>query len=248
MTSLNEILNFGRTTFIFLLMLLIGDLCYVILHWLYIDHDDEPLHGILSAVGNPEYFNDLAFSIERDRGYAETYQYLKLAWASVLSFCLFARERQALYFFWAILFFYLLLDDFGQLHERLGSRLNVEMDYASMYGLRAHDFGELTFIGVIAAAFLIGGIAAYKYSAVSARKISMILLGMTLALAFFGVVVDMLNIAIKPEAQKMALLSTTFLPGAIEDGGEMIVVSVMCWFVYALLSKSYSSPAITRTT
>ncbi len=248
MTIRNEILNFGRTTFIFLLLLLLGDLYYVTLHWLYINHDDEPWHGILSALGNPEYFDNPVYSIEIDRGYAETYQYLKLAWSSVMSFCLLAKSRQALYLFWAIFFFYLLLDDFGQLHERMGNWFNAEMDYAPMYGLRAHDFGELTFIGIVAAAFLIGGILAYKYSTVSARKSSTILLGMTLALAFFGVGADLINIAIKPEGLKMALLSTTFLPGAIEDGGEMIVVSVICWFMYTLLWKSYASSIANRAT
>jgi hypothetical protein len=104
---------------------------------------------------------------------------------------------------------------------------------ADRLGLRGRDFGELL-ITVIAAGFLIITLAAgYLQSDDEHRLFARGILGLVLVLAFFGVLVDMIHEIFR---------DTIFFDplGTLEDGGELVVMSVITWFVF----RTYKSGGV----
>ena len=99
-----------------IVLLLAADMVFVVLH-------------IIFKLG---FTTDALFLVEMDWGYAEVYQYIKELWACILLLMLAAsaaRRPRLLYFAWAMLFMYLLLDDSLQLHERVGRKVSYFFNF-----------------------------------------------------------------------------------------------------------------------
>ena len=199
----------------FLSLLIIADILFITLHILH------------SYSG---FFQDHEYSLDRDRGFSEVFQYLKQFWVAAMFLWLFINKRRTLYLIWSLLFAYLLIDDSFQLHERLGIVVANYLEYTHMLKLSPKDFGEFTvFISSgLFFAVLIG--VAYIYSANNIKKICRDLILMLALFTFFGVVVD----AIHAMAEQTTL---EVVIGIVEDGGEMLVMSVICWYVFRLLRR-----------
>ena len=138
------------------------------------------------------------------------------------------RAKLAGFLVWSVLFIYLLLDDSLQMHERYGGYIAKNSNFAPFAGLRPKDFGELVVSGICAATFLtflswfyVRGSEAFKYA-------TRHLLSLLVALAFFGILVDMAHIAFGQYGYVNHLL------GVLEDGGEMVVMSFITWYVFLL--------------
>ena len=98
--------------------------------------------------------------------------------------------------------------------------------------MRAQDFGELS-VSMIFGFLLFSFIgAAYLYSDPIAKQISKHLFILVMSVAFFGVFVDMLHIAI-PWGKAMW--------GLTEDGGEMVIMSIIVWYVFYLKTDPVNS-------
>ncbi|MBK5940722.1 hypothetical protein [Halochromatium roseum] len=193
----------------FLLLFLLADLVFILVH----------IGFKLGLVTSP------LFSIEEDLGYAEVYQYIKEYWIVLLLLTLAIGHGRFIYFAWSLLFAYLLFDDSLQIHERLGGYLANALQLLPILELRAQDLGELVvtlLFGTLL--FAIIGIA-YLYADHIARQASRHLFALVLFLALFGVFVDMLHSAIH-WGEPFWLL--------IEDGGEMLIMSVIAWYVFQL--------------
>jgi len=163
--------------------------------------------------------------VSADRGFAEWWQYVKWA-ALALSFVLLSvRSFSAVFLGWAGLFLYLLLDDSFLIHELVGRSLAQHFGFPSAFGLRPQDFGELI-VTVAAASFLLGAITiAYICTKrQDVRELTHGLIALLILLAVFGVGVDMLDIALPWHRVRVAL-------NLVEDGGEMIVASLMVGYV-----------------
>jgi len=187
------------------------------------------IHAYSGVAGNP------SFSLETDGGYAEIFQYLKEYWIALILGFLALRKHSATYLGWSLLFFYLLLDDSLQLHENLGYRLSRKLNFLPSFNLRAEDFGELLVSGFVGLFFLIFIATAYRYSDRLSREISRSLIKMFFALAVFGIVVDMMHVAINsPTLDPILIL--------LEDGGELIVMSVIASFVFFLSERIHPAP------
>jgi hypothetical protein len=199
----------------FLLLLLAVDLVFVLLHFLL-------LFGVL---------DDSLLSLERDRGYPEIYQYIKISSVAILLFFVFARTKVFSYSVWSMLFLYLLLDDALSIHESLGGYIATNMLFAPAIGLRAQDFGELAVSAIAAALFLAPLALFYIRGSDASREVSKYLFSLLVALAFFGIFVDMLHVAMKVGWK------VRFLLGVVEDGGEMLVMSIMTWYVFLLYGR-----------
>jgi len=202
-------------------LLLLADLAFICVHCFY-------LIGIVSSP---------LFSIEKDMAYAEIYQYIKEYWIVVLLLLLAINKRHIIYLSWSLLFMYLLLDDSLQIHERFGAYLVKHFEFKPMFELRAQDFGELSvtmLFGFLLFTF-IG--ASYLFSDNLEKQISKHLFILVVLLAFFGVLVDMLHIAI-PWGKDIW--------GLIEDGGEMIIMSVIVWYTFGLGNSQVNPPKIQR--
>lgn len=203
-----------------LYLFLATDLVFISLHLIHIYSGVAP---------NP------SFSLETDGGYAEIFQYIKEYWIALVLGFLALRKHSATYLGWSLLFFYILLDDSLQLHEKLGYRLSQQFHFFSGFNLRAEDFGELIISGSVGLFFLIFIATAYRYSDSLSRKISRYLIRMLFALAVCGIVFDMMHTALN-----FRILRTIL--ALLEDGGEMIVMSVIASFVFFLPERIGSAP------
>lgn len=191
---------------LFLMLLLCTDIAFISLH---------------AVVALSPLFDNLLFSLEKDQGYPEMFQYIKWFWIIILFTYLSIIRRSLTFCAWAVFFTYLLFDDAVGIHERVGALIAGNLTMTPPFGLRLLDIGELVVTGVAGVILLSFVLVAYVFGSKAFKKISHDLLFLIFILAFFGVFVDMLHIAWK---------SITVL-GVIEDGGEMFVASIMCWYV-----------------
>lgn len=208
-------LNFSGSTIRLFFLLLVTDISFMILHIIYAYTDLTP---------------NKYFSIELDRGYAEIFQYIKTYWIAILLCVLALRLRSILYFIWSGLFFYLLLDDYFQIHENVGLIISNKLAFTSWLNLRGQDFGELAVSAGIGLVFLIGIGTAYYFGDRVSRQISRYLIKMLCALAVCGIIVDMLHVAIgSPSLDPLFAL--------LEDGGELVVMSVIACFIFFVYDR-----------
>jgi uncharacterized membrane protein len=191
-------------------LFLATDFAFIILHIIHISTD------LITS----DYF-----SIERERGYAELFQYIKEYWIALILVILAVKWRSLLCLIWSLLFSYLLLDDCIAIHEKLGGLISQQLAFSPAFNLRAKDFGELLVSASVGLFFLIAIGIAYRFGDRISREISRYLIVMLFALALFGIVGDLLHMAFAWSFLKSFL-------GLLEDGGEMIVMSVIAWFVF----------------
>ncbi len=206
----------NRNAASFLLLLLAIDLAFVFLYFVIYLSD---------IVNNP------LFSLEQDRGYPEIYQYMKAFSIVILLGLVLSKTRAIGYGVWSLLFLYLLLDDALGIHESFGNIVAVNLAFAPGIGLRARDFGELAVSAIAATLFLIPLALFYVRGSGAFKKATEHLLLLLVSLAFFGIFVDMLHVAIRLGWK------VTFLLGAVEDGGEMVVMSIMAAYVFLLYGR-----------
>ena len=190
-----------------LVFFLLLDLGFLVLHFFYLG----------DILGN-------RFSIEDDHGFAEFYQHMKeLALAELLLVFLIESD-DLLFLAWTGLFAYFFIDDSFQFHETVGLWLSERLNFSAAIGLRARDFGELLVTGFATLSFVAVLLMTYRHGQHESRRITRVLLSMLLILAFFGVVVDMVHILFLEVP-----LGSAF--GVVEDGGEMLVMSLILWYV-----------------
>lgn len=168
------------------------------------------------------------YSILMGRGFGETFQYFKAYWVALMFGWLVLVTREASYLAWAAVFTYFGLDDLLELHEEVGLDLAIRYDFPAILGQRSDDLGEWTVFAVAGAVLLTVLAFAYYRGSTSFRERSWSMLRFSALLAFFGIVVDAIHILFLETVADDPL-------GIIEDGGEMIVLSVVCWYVFRLL-------------
>lgn len=165
------------------------------------------------------------FQLQREAGYAEWFQYLKFAAAIGLLWVTYRRHKQPLYLAGLLLFGFLLLDDAGQLHEKIGLWLAETAHLPALFALRARDLGELLFMVTSGLALLCLLLLAYQQSSAKTRPLLQSLLPAIAGLAAVGIVGDMLHqMASRPWLRQLLLV--------VEDGGEILMGSVLLWLVY----------------
>lgn len=205
----------------FLLLLLAADAIFVVVHLV---HALSP------------FFNDRIYSIEQDRGYAEVFQYVKTFWVVIMLATLAWRTREPVYIAWMSLYAYLLFDDALFIHEGGGAAIAARLGYEGALGLRAVDFGELTVEAVSGFAFLAFIAVGYLRSARDARNASIDLALLLGLLVYFGVLIDMLHVVARHGPGNVIF-------AVVEDGGEMIAMSLTCWYAMGLVGRRGQVPA-----
>jgi hypothetical protein len=201
-----------------LYLFLATDLVFIILHLFYVYTD---------------FVSNSAFSLAQERGYAEILQYIKEYWIALLFGVLALRQRSVLYLGWSLLFFYLLLDDSLTLHETLAEIITERLGLQAVFNLRAVDVGEFLVSAGIGLFFLFFLAIGYRFAKGIPRQTSKYLIIILFALALFGIAVDMLHSWLRFSLFWEPLLAM------IEDGGEMVVMSFMAWFVYKRSESLY---------
>jgi hypothetical protein len=195
-----------------LLLLISGDLAFIFLHLL--DVETGWMRGV-------------KISLEADGGLPETFQYLKEFWMALCMAITFWRTRNQLYAAWSAVFAFLLLDDAGQVHERVGASLARTFELPAMFGLRSIDAGELIVAACVCLAMVaIVALTSWRRGEQSER-ISRDVLSLMCLLGVLGVAVDMLHVVTSLNG---SLLAQVLL--VVEDGGEMIVMSASTAYAF----------------
>lgn len=211
--------NFSFAAKCLLALLLLTDAAFILAHLI---HTFTP------------FLNPAGYSIEQERGYSEIFQYIKYFWIILLLGTLAVTRREWNFGLWMLLYLYLLGDDASQYHERGGEFLTATMGYQAQWGLRAQDFGELSMSLIVLTLFSLFGIKAYLGANAEVRR-AIKGYGLLLALlAFFGVCVDMLHVVAGGDSFPLL--------GVVEDGGEMLTVSLTCWYTFHLLENRGKLP------
>ena len=215
-----------------LILLIMGDLFYIGLH---LAHKAARILNVFDTL----QYNDV-FALYYDLSLAESFQYIKEYWIVIIFLWLIIYHRQRHYTGWALLFIYLLLDDMLSFHESLATfvlkKLDINPKFILTGELRYQDFGELgvsIFFGII----LIGliGITYLRGSPDIRNTFKHLFTGLAI-IVFFGVANDFLNRFFSEDSK--ILFELTRL---IEDGGEMLGMSLTCWFVNTLLEPTYDT-------
>lgn len=203
-----------------ILLFLATDILFILLHVLYL------VLGVLDQERDPNLL------LERDRGYAEVYQYVKEYWIVLLLGLLAVSKRSTLYLSWSLLFFYLLLDDSLRLHESLGERVSHSLRIPPMFGLRSVDFGELAVEAFSVSFFVCLIIVTYLFARDRApREASWYLLLALIVLAIPGVIADMVHVMMSDNRWSRAFFTI------VEDGGELVVMSGIVYLVLLLVEQ-----------
>lgn len=203
-----------------LVLFLLADLLFVAFHILH-KAPDEWL----------PFFDQDPFSITRDLGLAESFQYVKEYWVVLLLGFLALRRGKKELIGWTLLFGYLLLDDMFALHEKMGdfiaSLIGNRLDHLLFANLELDDIGEVLGILGLGLVFALILIPTYLRLKPDARPVYRTLTWLLAALLFFGLGLDLLDRLVDSYIiQEMFKLA--------EDGGEMLVMSVICWYAYTL--------------
>jgi hypothetical protein len=164
------------------------------------------------------------WSIAHDHGFAEIFQYLKYAAIGLALGNLYLRTQLRVMLGWIAVFAFLLLDDAGRIHERFGLLFAAWTHLPDIGELRGRDIGELIFALLAAMVVLPLVIFGWLRGSPPARTISIDLALFLLALGGCGVGADLIH-------RMLSLTSMDVLAGVIEDGGEMLVLSLTCAYI-----------------
>jgi len=209
--------TFGAT-FTLLLLLMGVDLIFILVH---------AMHAWTPWMGGAH------FSLESESGMAAQYQYIKQVWLAACLALALIQTRNTAFFGWALIFAFLLLDDLLMIHERLGRLIAGSLELPAIFGLRPNDLGEVAAaagIGCIVVTFVI---LAFRRGGEESRHLSADLLCLLVALAVFGVFFDVLHTIAYFRAPALAQMFSM-----IEDGGEMLVVSIITAYVFDITSNA----------
>lgn len=168
------------------------------------------------------------FLLTRDRSYSEVFQYIKEFWIACLFLLIALRTRAIIYVAWSLIFLYLLADDSLGLHESVGGLLVRFFEIPRAFGLRGQDFGELLVTAIAAGILFSFLFIAYYFASQVSRKNTHYLLALVAGIGFFGVFVDMVH-QIVPWGKSLF--------GLIEDGGEMVIMSLVLGYCLALVFR-----------
>jgi hypothetical protein len=178
------------------------------------------------------YLKDIRFWLGQDGGYAEFFQYGKIALIIVLLLYLNLLDFAPVYVVWLVIFSYFLIDDALQVHETVGYYLADRFHFPAQFGLRPVDFGELLASGTVGAVCLVLIVAAHVYSEPPLRKVNWQFIGVFAALAFFGVFVDTLH-SVSMAGPRLV----QGMVGLVEDGGEMLVMSFTVFMMLGMCAQ-----------
>jgi hypothetical protein len=168
------------------------------------------------------------FSIEAEGGPSEVYEAAK-AMACVLALALAAhRVMQPLYMALAAAFALALADNALALHERWGGMV---APFLPLGPGAAVPVGELSFFAAAGLAILAALGTGFARSTARHRRLGLPFVGLLLALGGFAVAVDLLHAAV---AGRRRAFDRFF--GLVEDGGEMVVLSLSCALAITLLA------------
>jgi hypothetical protein len=196
-----------------LLLLLSADILFILLH---IINRQTPL------------LDSRLYRLDIDLSYSEFYQYVKYLWAIILFVIVMSASKIKSYIAWIVVFAFFLGDDAFRVHENLGLIISEIFDLNPPFAMRPRDVGELIVFGSFGILLSVVLAWAYFRGSVVFRKVSNDLLLFIIPLVFVGVLLDAVHAAL--DLGRLAYLAFVL----IEDGGEMVIMSLALWYVFLL--------------
>jgi len=186
---------------------------------------------------NKNLWDDLRFlRIDAEGGWPEWFNYAKILLLVLLVARLAFSNRKVLYAVLALLFTFVLVDDSMEIHEHGGEYFAETLDLQPLWGMRAVDIGEVITWGIAGAVFLPLVLAGLWFGGRTHTANGLALLLPFFALVFFALVVDQLY-----HVLYNAFPGVDVLLGALEDGGEMVAISLDCALAGALVRNGTES-------
>jgi len=200
-----------------LLLLISTDFVFIVLH-------------IIIAILDP---NPSLCNISGICAYMNIYHLIMLFWVIILFGYVLKSTRCSSYASWILMFTFFLFDDALRLHQSVGDRIAIIFDADLSLGLPSRYF-ELAVLAIAGFVLLAVVAWAYFHGPHTFRKISIDILLFIAALVFFGLIVDL------AEAIKLGPV-VIFGLGFVEDGGELVVYSLILWYVFLLAMRNGKS-------
>lgn len=160
--------------------------------------------GEPAAIRTPSPWN-----LSTEWGIPEIFEYLLTALCCVMAARLWRMTQAGTYGFFALVYFAALADNAFSLHEGAGHALEA-------FGLADH-FGQFITLSVFGLIMLLAFLKAFKGVPDTERTASLLLCGLFAGLAFFSVGLDVLHV-----------------PVVVEDGGELVMLSLHTVFLKGL--------------
>lgn len=164
----------------------------------------------LAHVGDPAAIRTPSpWNLSTEWGVPEMFEYLLSALCGLMALRLWRTTRAATYGLFALVYFAALADNAFSLHEGAGHALEP-------FGLADH-FGQFIVLSVFGLIMLLAFLKAFKGVPDAERTASLLLCGLFAGLAFFSVGLDVLHV-----------------PVVVEDGGELVMLSLHTVFLKGL--------------
>ena len=195
---------------IFLFLLLSADFIFMVMHFYY-----KLTHDMQCSL----------FCLTTDRSYAEFYQYLKYSWIMILLGYVILSTKKPHHLSWILLFAFFLFNDAFQLHQIFGAAFSRRFAFDPPLDLGRGDIGA--FVYFILCGLALMGLVFWTYlrGDKNYRKHAIDIGIFVFIVFFFGAVVDIIHVAFSLHGVGLSFL---------EEAGEMVIMSMVLWYVYML--------------
>lgn len=173
--------------------------------------------------------------IETQWGLGSLLMYLKWLMIIGLLSLSWRQLREPLLLSLASIFLFFLIDDSLAVHEQVGAQLTQHLGYHNAWGLRGNDFGKLTFWALAGGACLAVFLAGYLQSSRRTQRLGHLFLLGIAGLALVGIGIDLLGVLAKQLDAGFLGRAARFALRTAEDGGEMILASLLAALAYDVL-------------
>lgn len=189
---------------------------------------------ILHTLKSLDYLSNPNFSVTKNFGYGESFMYLNELFIIGCFLWLGFKFLRPVFFSWAAIFVYVLLDDSLEVHETIGYYFGGWLkDHTNIIPVVAKESAEISSFALFGIILFTPLLLAYTKTKNKHLKIAtqdlLILLG---GLLFFGIGIDFLNIFFETGHFLNGFL------GLLEDAGEMVMMSLIAWYSWTFISHS----------
>ena len=202
-------------------------------------------HHATNDPGEPlTRFQDPRWRGDLDESFAEILGHAQIVVAVVVLLVVAVFRRTLVHAAWALAFAGLFLDDFLQVHERLGAVLAARWGLPAVAGLRSVDLGEVL---VWAGEALVLGVVVVVATVLSdgrGRRDSLVLFGCMVVIAVFGVGVDQLHSVVEPHVAHVVAVGLSLTETAGELLGMSLVLFAAAAMVAATAPRRTPEPAV----
>ncbi len=214
--------NFSeKKTNSFLGIILVIDLLFIIAHLTI---------GVIASL-DPNFKWTLyePIMVTTEKGYPEYFQFVKYTSIILALGLIINKEKAKNYIFWISLFILLFLDDSLEIHEKAGIIIGENITFKPFYGLREQDIGELIYAGAMGLLVVFIMVLSFKNSNKLFKRTSIDISILLVIFLFFGIVIDFAHVLFNSNEY------VSFILGWLEDSGEMILLSLIAWYILYLL-------------